>query len=164
MADLPETQPSDGCPVQCRGRRGLLHFDAHFENILTDGERLYFTDYGLAMSSEFELSQDEAAFFDRHQTYDRCYTVTYLVNWLVTALYGYRREDRDGRYATVRADAEGMRPAGIPEEAAVILARHAPIAAVMSDFNRKFRHQSRQTPFPLEEICRPDGMRSSSMF
>jgi hypothetical protein len=27
---------------------GLLHFDAHFENILTDGQRLYFADYGLA--------------------------------------------------------------------------------------------------------------------
>jgi thiamine kinase-like enzyme len=26
--------------------RGLLHFDAHFENVLTDGERLYFADFG----------------------------------------------------------------------------------------------------------------------
>lgn len=48
--------------------RGLLHFDAHFENILTDGQRLYFADYGLALSSGFELSPDEAGFFDRHRT------------------------------------------------------------------------------------------------
>ncbi|MFD3457601.1 protein kinase family protein [Streptomyces sp. NPDC058691] len=141
--------------------RGLLHFDAHFENILTDGRRLYFADYGLAIASGFELSQDEADFFDRHQTYDRCYTATYLVNWLVTALYGYQREDRDGRYALVRAYAEGERPTGIPEAAAAILARHAPIAAVMSDFNRKFQRQSRQTPYPLEEIRRLDGTYSS---
>jgi hypothetical protein len=132
--------------------RGLLHFDAHFENILTDGQRLYFADYGLALSSGFELSQDEAGFFDRHQTYDRCYTATYLVNWLVTALYGYQREDREGRYALVRAYAEGKRPAGIPEKAAAIIARHAPLAAVISDFDRKFQRQSRQTPYPLEEI------------
>lgn len=143
--------------------RGLLHFDAHFENILTDGRRLYFTDYGLALSSGFELSQDEAYFFDRHQTYDRCYTATYLVNWLVTALYGYQREDREGRYALVRAYAEGKRPTGIPEEAAAILARHAPIAAVMSDFNGKFQRQSRKTPYPLEEIGRLGGMYSSSI-
>jgi hypothetical protein len=60
--------------------RGLLHFDAHFENILTDGRRLYFADYGLAISSRFELSREEADSFDRHQPYDRCYTATYLVN------------------------------------------------------------------------------------
>ncbi|WP_330238636.1 protein kinase family protein [Streptomyces sp. NBC_00525] len=128
--------------------RELLHFDAHFENILTDGRRLYFADYGLALSSRFELSQNETDFFDRHRTYDRDYTATYLVNWLVTALFGYRREDRNGRYELVRTFAEGKRPTGIPEKAAAILTRHAPTAAVTSDFNRTFQHQSRQTPYP----------------
>ncbi len=135
--------------------RGLLHFDAHFENILTDGQRLYFADYGLAISSGFERSQDDAGFFHRHQTYDRCYTATYLVYWLVTALY--QGEDR---YQLVRAYAAGIRPVGIPEEAAAILARHAPIAAVMSDFNHKFQHQSRQTRYPLEEIRQLGGIYS----
>jgi hypothetical protein len=134
--------------------RGLLHFDAHFENILTDGRRLYVADYGLAFSSRFALSQDERGFFDRHQSYDRCYAATHLVNWLVTALYGYRVDDRAGRYAQVRAYAEGKRPTGIPEKAAAILTRHAPIAAVMSDFQRRLRGESRRTPYPLEEIRR----------
>ncbi|MFJ5675578.1 protein kinase family protein [Streptomyces sp. NPDC093097] len=141
--------------------RGLLHFDAHFENILTDGQRLYFADYGLALSSGFDLSRDEAEFFDQHQTYDRCYIATYLVNWLVAALHGYQKEEWEGRYALVRAYAEGKRPTGIPEEAAAIIARHAPIAAVISDFNRKFRRQSRQTPYPLEEIRQLGGTYSS---
>ncbi|GAA2741982.1 protein kinase family protein [Kitasatospora cinereorecta] len=134
--------------------RGLLHFDAHFENILTDGRRLFFADYGLAISSRFELSREEADFFDRHQTYDRCYTVTYLVNWLSTALYGERGEDRD---ALVREYAAGKRPSGIPEAAAGILARHAPLAAVMSDFYRKLQQESRETWYPLEEIRRVGG-------
>lgn len=131
--------------------RGLLHFDAHFENILTDGQRLFFADYGLAISSRFELSQEEAGFFDRHRTYDRCYSVTYLVNWLVTALYGYARDDRE---AQVRAYALGERPKGIPETAAAILVRHAPLTAVMADFFRKLQHESRETPYPLEDIRR----------
>jgi hypothetical protein len=131
--------------------RGLLHFDVHFENILTDGQRLFFADYGLAISSRFELSQEEAGFFDRHRTYDRCYSVTYLVNWLVTALYGYARDDRE---AQVRAYAQGERPTGIPKAAAAILARHAPLAAVMEDFFRKLRHESRETLYPLEDISR----------
>jgi hypothetical protein len=133
--------------------RGLLHFDAHFENILTDGRRLFFADYGLAISSRFALSREEAAFFDRHRTYDRCYTVTYLVNWLVTALYGHQRDDRD---ALVRACAKGEHPAGIPAPAAAIIARHAPLAAVMSDFYRELR-ESREATYPLERIRRVCG-------
>ncbi|MFE3826635.1 protein kinase family protein [Streptomyces sp. NPDC059092] len=129
--------------------RGLLHFDAHFENILTDGRRLFFTDYGLALSSRFELSQEEVDFFHRHQTYDRCYTASHLVNWLVTALYGYGRDDRE---AQVRAYAQGRRPTGAPEVAAAILTRHAPLTAVMADFFRTLRHESRETPYPLDEI------------
>jgi hypothetical protein len=148
--------------VSFMNARGLLHFDAHFENILTDGRRLYFADYGLALSSRFELSRQEAEFFDRHQGYDRCYTATYLVNWLVTALYGYQKADRDGRYALVREYAEGRRPTGIPEQAAASIARHAPIAAVISDFNRTFQRRSRQTPFPFEEIRRIGGRYSPS--
>ncbi|MEU8684798.1 serine/threonine-protein kinase [Streptomyces sp. NPDC048611] len=158
---MVERELADGTSFM--NSRGLLHFDAHFENILTDGRRLYFTDYGLALSSSFELSQHEVDFFDRHQTYDRCYTATYLVNWLVTALYGFQREDREGRYALVRAYAEGKRPTGIPEEPAAILARHAPIATLMSDFHRKFQGQSRQTPYPLEEIHQLGGMCVSSI-
>ncbi|MFI9582202.1 protein kinase family protein [Streptomyces sp. NPDC052236] len=131
--------------------QGLLHFDAHFENILTDGRRLYFTDYGLSISSQFELSREEADFFDRHQTYDRDYTTGYLANWLVTTLYGYGRDDRDAR---MRAYAQGEHPTGIPETAAAIVARDAPLAAVMADFIGKLRHESRETPYPLEEIRR----------
>ncbi|WP_405783573.1 protein kinase family protein [Streptomyces sp. NBC_00859] len=129
--------------------RGLLHFDAHFENILTDGRHLYLADYGLALSSRFDLSRDEVGFFDRHQDYDRCYSVTYLVNWLVTALSGYGRDDRE---AQVRAYARGERPTGIPETAGAIIARHAPLTAVMADFFRKLQHESRATPYPLDEI------------
>ncbi len=94
--------------------RGLLHFDVHFQNILTDGRRLYFADYGLALSSRFELARDEADFFARHRSYDRCYSVSYLVNWLVTDVYGDGRDDREAR---VRAYARGERPTGMPETA-----------------------------------------------
>ena len=38
--------------------------------------------------------------------------------------------------------------------AAAILARHAPLTVVMADFFRKLRQESRQTPYPLEEIRR----------
>ena len=43
---------------------GLHHFDAHLDNILTDGERLYFVDLALAMSPRFDLSASEVRFLD----------------------------------------------------------------------------------------------------
>ncbi|MFE2943535.1 protein kinase family protein [Streptomyces sp. NPDC059255] len=131
--------------------RGLLHFDAHFENILTDGRRLYFADYGLALSSRFDLSPSEADFFDRHRTYDRAYTVSYLVNWLITAVYGYERAERQ---ALIHACAEGKRPPAGPREVTAILTRHTPLAAVVTDFYLKLQHESRETPYPLEAIHR----------
>jgi hypothetical protein len=130
---------------------GLVHFDAHFRNILTDGRRLYFADFGLALTSRFDLSQDEAVFYDRHRSHDRCYTASYLVYWLVTALYGY---GWDERYALVRACAEGERPPGIPEAAAAIIVRHAPFAVVVWDFFRRLQEESREIPYPLEAIRR----------
>lgn len=132
----------------------LLHLDAHFQNILTDGRRLYVADYGLALSSRFELAPREAAFFDQNQTYDRGFTATYLVNWLLTALYGLRREDRETRAAMVRAIAEGTPPEDVPAGAAAVLIRHAPVAAAMSAFMRAFQQESRSTPYPDEEIRR----------
>ncbi|MFD6286478.1 protein kinase family protein [Streptomyces sp. NPDC060205] len=137
--------------------RGLLHFDTHFENILTDGERLYFADYGLALSSSFELTPEERAFFDRHRGYDRCYSAGYLVNWLVATLYG-----RDRRAAQVRAYAEGERPTGVPAGIAAILSRDAPLAAVMADFIRRLTDESKHTPYPLKRLHEIGALRSAS--
>ncbi|MGW7291288.1 protein kinase family protein [Streptomyces xiamenensis] len=139
--------------VSFMNARGLVHFDAHFQNILTDGHRLYFADYGLALSSRFELSRDEADLPARHESYDRAYTATYLVYWLITALYG-AGYGWDERYALVRACAEGERLTGIPEAAASIITRHAPLAPVMWDFIRTFQQESRETRYPGEAIRR----------
>jgi tRNA A-37 threonylcarbamoyl transferase component Bud32 len=36
---------------------GLMHFDAHFQNILTDGQRLYLADLGLSSPSTLDTGQ-----------------------------------------------------------------------------------------------------------
>ncbi|MFI5673729.1 protein kinase family protein [Streptomyces cellulosae] len=123
----------------------LLHLDAHFKNILTDGHRLYLTDYGLSLSAHYRLTPEERDFVGQHRHYDRAYTRSYLVVWLVTALYGYRGQERD---AFVRGCADGERPDGIPEAAADVIARHAREAVVMGEFNRRFQEESRLTPYP----------------
>lgn len=137
--------------VSFMNARRLLHFDAHFQNILTDGRRLFFADYGLTISSRFELSREEADFFHRHHSYDRSYTATHLVNWLAVALDGYEPERRR---AFVRSCAQGVSPGGMPPAVAALLLRHAPVADVMGDFYRRFRQETRATPYPAEAIRR----------
>jgi len=132
------------------GSRGLLHLDAHFENILTDGERLFFADYGLAVSSGFDLAPDEVAFVDRYRGYDRSYAATCLVNWLAVALYGFEPERRR---AFVDDCAAGEPPRGVPAGVAAVLRRHAGVAAETGSFFRRFRHESRATPYPAGAMC-----------
>ena len=51
--------------------KGMIHFDAHGRNVLTDGERVYVADFGLATSLDFELSDAERKFFEENRGYDR---------------------------------------------------------------------------------------------
>ncbi len=51
--------------------KGMIHFDAHSGNILVDKDgHLLLTDFGLATSRDFDLSEAESKFFDQHQGYD----------------------------------------------------------------------------------------------
>ncbi|HEX4705020.1 MAG TPA: hypothetical protein VH352_23020, partial [Pseudonocardiaceae bacterium] len=70
--------------VSFMNANGLVHFDAHFGNIRTNGDRLYITDFGLATSPRFDLSADELAFLERNSGHDGCHTIMELVNRLVT--------------------------------------------------------------------------------
>jgi hypothetical protein len=51
-------------------RNEVIHFDAHFRNILTDGERTYLTDFGFVLDKSFTLAEDEKAFFKANTYYD----------------------------------------------------------------------------------------------
>ncbi|GAA1971245.1 hypothetical protein GCM10009718_03590 [Isoptericola halotolerans] len=141
--------------IEFMSTRGMQHFDAHFENILTDGERLYVADYGLAISSRFELARDEADFLDEHRGYDRSYTAMHLMNWLAVALFGHSADERS---AFVRSCAQGSAPEGVPPSVGALLLREAPVAAVMGEFSRRFRRESRTVPYPHEAIRRVGGL------
>jgi hypothetical protein len=138
--------------VSAMNSSGLLHFDAHFRNILTDGRRLYLADLGLATSARFELAAAELEFLDRNASHDQCYAVTQLVNWLVTTLAGTAGPAERNEF--IRRCAEGGDPVNVPASAAAIIRRHAPVAVVMNDFYWKLHAQSRTAPYPVDEIQR----------
>ncbi|MEV5956551.1 protein kinase family protein [Streptomyces sp. NPDC051987] len=130
--------------------RGLVHFDAHFDNILTDGRRLYLADFGLALSSRFDLSAEESGFLADHLGYDRCYTASHLLQYHVLDRV---RGDTE-RAVFLREWIAGRRPGNIPPEITAIIDRHARPTAVVDSFFRRLLTESKRTPFPAAEIAR----------
>jgi hypothetical protein len=140
------------------GSRGMLHFDAHFANLLTDGHRLYFADFGLVLSNGFDLSGEEMAFSERHVHFDRAYVMTRLVNHVVDAHFGV-----NNRNAVVREHAHSTNSPQLPQPQAELVKRYAPIAMLMNDFYAELRTESKTTAYPAEQIgqaCRAAGLLS----
>ncbi|MBB1159071.1 MULTISPECIES: serine/threonine-protein kinase [Amycolatopsis] len=123
--------------------QGVLHFDNHFENFLTDGDRFVLTDFGLSFARRFDLTAQEVAFAELNAGHDRAYGSMYLVNWLVTEVCG--TWDRESRLAAVRQAAAGE--LALPSPVAEVVARHAAVAVAMNDFYGRLL-EDRETPFP----------------
>lgn len=135
--------------------RGLVHFDAHFHNVLTDGRLIYFADFGLALSSAFELSPDEAAFLADHLAYDGCY----IVNHLLRHHLPDRVRGKVEHEAFLHNWIAGERSEGVPPAIAAIIDRHALAAVVLDGFHHRLLNVSKRTPYPAVDIerARPGG-------
>ncbi|MFF5076098.1 serine/threonine protein phosphatase [Actinoplanes sp. NPDC000266] len=117
--------------------RDLLHMDAHFGNMRTDGTRIHLVDFGLATSPRFDLSDEEREFVTRNTNHDADYMSMRLTNWLVTTVCGIPvplSAPPTARDGYVRRCATGDIPPTVPPPVAEILARHAPAAARMNAF------------------------------
>jgi hypothetical protein len=110
--------------------RGMLHFDLHRHNVLTDGEDIYVADFGLALCADFELAAEERAFFERHRLYDRGYVEWAVCEWLAP-----------------EAAAPPLTPA-----LSVLVDAGAPVSDVLRTFFKALRDESKTTPFPAAEL------------
>jgi hypothetical protein len=73
----------------------FLHMDAHLKNILTDGEQLYYSDFGLALSNEFTLSDIEKKFMQDNASYDYASGSINLLHCIIANLYGKKATLKD---------------------------------------------------------------------
>jgi hypothetical protein len=94
------------------GARDFLHFDLHFQNVLTDGQHLFVSDFGQALSSTFTLGADETTFLERHRDFDRSYVVTKLYNFTGDPRHAAIAAMMNGFFAKLRA---GDKAAPFPE-------------------------------------------------
>ncbi|MEV0263816.1 protein kinase family protein [Streptomyces sp. NPDC050617] len=131
--------------------RGLVHFDAHFRNVLTDGRSIHFADFGLALSSGFELSPEEAEFLSRHRMYDARYIAAHLLrHHLPDGVRGGAEHS-----AFLRNWLAGERAAvDLSPEIAAIIDRHARSSLVLDRFHRRLLTTSKRTPYPAAEVER----------
>ena len=113
-------------------KKSMLHFDSHHGNIVTDGERLYFTDFGLAISQDFELSVAEREFFLKHQGYDKA---------LALSCFDWPAKTKDGEIV-----------ATLPE-VKMIAEKYAKIAEMMNKFREDLRvDKSKKVEYPAIAI------------
>jgi hypothetical protein len=80
IADLSDT-------IRFLRSKGLIHFDVHFGNVITEGERAYLTDFGLVLDRSFGLNPDEKTFYKQNLDYDYAEMVSGL-GWAIYDLYG----------------------------------------------------------------------------
>lgn len=157
-------------------RHGFIHFDAHFNNILTDGCRLYFGDLGLALSSEFDLSAAELEFLNAHlNTYDQCAGVLNTLHAVFCHLYGSARwrEMFYGYIATshsrslhnnlirtpggddcVLTEEIVRRPLAMAPVFSTFIEQHLSLGVAMDFFLQKLKNAPTCTPYPGEKFER----------
>ncbi|MEU8776691.1 protein kinase family protein [Streptomyces sp. NPDC048606] len=151
VAELPWVAEALARTAEFTRSRGLVHFDAHFHNVLTDGRMLYLADFGLACAEAFDLSPEERRFLTAHLGYDGAYSAAHLLRHHLSS------RDRAGleHEELLRGWVAGRRPAGgLRPEVAALLDRRAGTSAVLDEFHRRLTEETKRTPYPAEALAR----------
>jgi len=151
MAVVAETEANLLELLTFCGDRGLLHMDAHFENLLTDGEGFFLGDFGLAISQTFSLDAEEREFFEKHRDFDRCTAITSLVHAAVS--HYDAREDWRGVLRELQDDRQGPIQE-IPVAIRAYLAKRGPLALEVGEFYRRLLSDLSATEFPTTRLQR----------
>lgn len=131
-------------------RQGFVHFDTHLDNLLTDGQAIYLSDFGLATCPQFALSEEERDFAAAHADYDAARFASSLVQALVTS---QGLSWRDYLAAPERFDADAL-----PVLLRSVYQRHAPPALVLCEFARRLQRDSKLSAYPDVALRRRPGL------
>ncbi|HAT7873650.1 hypothetical protein [Legionella pneumophila] len=143
---LEKLNKSFGTVLEFMQKKGFLHMDAHFHNILADENDIYLSDFGLALSKKFDLSMTEHHFVKDHEHYDRC---SYSVNLLHGVLTAYAGKDHwDQTLSDYLTNKFSIK---LPDKINEILSKNAPIAEKMHIFYKEIQ-KDKSTPFPSNHM------------
>lgn len=74
--------------------RGMIHFDAHIQNWLTDGKQVFLCDFGLALDQDFDLTDLEREFFNNHRNYDFAQIISTVADGVLLSYFSLPSEQQ----------------------------------------------------------------------
>ncbi len=131
--------------------RGVSHFDAHFDNVLTDGQRIYLSDFGLATSRHFQLDDAERDFVALTADHDLAYCASALVNLVTGTLLNFDGPRERNEYVR-RCKLTGRAP-GLTGLCAETVMRYAGIATIVNDFYWRLHGGELTAEYPAVAIA-----------
>lgn len=149
-ADRAVAQVEKDCNVTSNFLRAnnFVHFDAHFNNILSNGN-LYYSDFGLALSEQFDLENEEVDFLRHHRSYDRCVSIVSLIQTLMRHFYG------EGKWLTHLhsfINSNEARPERMTPFIESKIRAYAPIAFRLSEFYQQLDTETKSAIYPAEAL------------
>lgn len=132
------------------GELGFQHFDIHPGNILVHEGRLLFTDFGLSLHPDFDLTADEETSMPTHRGFDRDTALMHLFHWVLFEL-GYTSGEE--RLELLRGAADNpAAPALKPVhealgESADLVTEHAPVVVRMTELFAALRQGAFSTRY-----------------
>ena len=128
------------------GSQNFLHMDAHFENISTDGKQLYYSDFGLALSDKFTLSNIEKHFIKNNANYDYASGTVNLMHTVLTSYLG-----KDNWDTILSKFTDPKFDINIPIGVKRLLTKYHSVALKMHEFYKAIQ-SDKSTPFPSSEL------------
>jgi hypothetical protein len=130
---------------------GVVHFDAHLDNVLTTGHQLVVSDFGLAVAANFQLDDAERQFLTTHTDHDVAYCAAELTNAILRKVMDFR--DARARNDWLQMCSQNGTPDGIPSPFAETIRRLAPTASLINDFYWHLHDGHFQTEFPSTALA-----------
>jgi hypothetical protein len=154
-------------------KNGIVHFDAHFDNVLSDGKHAYLTDFGLVLDKRFTLTQDEVLLLKQSANYDYgevLGSIGFLLYEIYASLpdnhkqkimekYGIAHETHPaGQMSIVLNNIEEIVAEGImkPDKSHVTIAvKYRSVIMLFLDFFASMRgNKQKNTEFPATKLTR----------
>lgn len=133
-------------------QQGVLHLDAHLANILTDGQQIFVSDFGLALDQEWNLNANEKAFFENHQNYDQGELISclgYLLRQQGKALQPKNRlfqaDPSRSPVEQLQQQLSQLDSIKIPAQLKILLKQYQPTLILMATFFESLRKHKKQT-------------------
>ncbi|MFJ7749238.1 hypothetical protein ACIQXM_04710 [Arthrobacter sp. NPDC097144] len=138
--------------------QGFQHFDVHPGNILIKDGRLLFTDFGLALHRDFELTAEEEASMPTHEGFDRDSALMHLFHWTLFELGYTSGPERLDLLGAAAADA--TTPVLDPVRAALgdgtdLMAEYASVAVDMTEMFRALSQDALAVRYRRPYASRP---------